>query len=125
MFRGRLWLALDCVISLFQKKKTKKQNELVTSVDRLPLQIVVDEVGYELLDEHLSAETADYSSDASVSSAPLRRRNKRKAYVPRGACSVLVPAGVDLFEPEYDPLPGPSSGILLKTSLSHFKLERL
>ncbi|VDK84661.1 unnamed protein product [Litomosoides sigmodontis] len=71
--------------------------------------IVVDEVGYELLDEHLSGETADYSSDASVSSAPLRRRNKRKAYVPRGACSVLVPAGVDLFEPEYDPLPGPSS----------------
>lgn len=77
------------------------------------MQIVVDEVGYELLDEHLSGETADYSSDASVSSAPLRRRNKRKAYVPRGACSVLVPAGVDLFEPEYDPLPGPSSGISL------------
>uniref|UniRef100_A0A0R3S4S3 C2H2-type domain-containing protein n=1 Tax=Elaeophora elaphi TaxID=1147741 RepID=A0A0R3S4S3_9BILA len=72
--------------------------------------IAIDEVGYELLDEHLSGETADYSSDASVSSAPLRRRNKRKAYVPRGACSVLVPAGVDLFEPEYDPLPGPSSG---------------
>lgn len=80
-------------------------------VDRLSLQIVVDEFGYELLDEHLSGETADYPSDVSVSSASLRRRNKRKAYVPRGACSVLVPAGVDLFEPEYDPLPGPSSGI--------------
>uniref|UniRef100_A0A8R1XTW9 PWWP domain-containing protein n=1 Tax=Onchocerca volvulus TaxID=6282 RepID=A0A8R1XTW9_ONCVO len=88
----------------------KETKRIVAQLPSSGKPIVVDEVGYELLDEHLSGETADYSSDASVSSAPLRRRNKRKAYVPRGACSVLVPAGVDLFEPEYDPLPGPSSG---------------
>ncbi|CAG9539686.1 unnamed protein product [Cercopithifilaria johnstoni] len=87
----------------------KETKRVVAQLPPSEKPIVVDEVGYELLDEHLSGETADYSSDASVSSAPLRRRNKRKAYVPRGACSVLVPAGVDLFEPEYDPLPGPSS----------------
>ncbi|EJD75023.1 hypothetical protein LOAG_17748 [Loa loa] len=88
----------------------KETKRIVAQLPSSEKPIVVNEVGYELLDEHLTRETADYSSDASVSSAPLRRRNKRKAYVPRGACSVLVPAGVDLFEPEYDPLPGPSSG---------------
>ncbi|VBB32693.1 unnamed protein product, partial [Acanthocheilonema viteae] len=92
----------------------KETKRIVAQLPSSEKPIVVDEVGYELLDEHLSGETADYSSDASVSSAPLRRRNKRKAYVPRGACSVLVPAGVDLFEPEYDPLPGPSSEYHLK-----------
>ncbi|KAM3725993.1 PWWP domain-containing protein 2A [Dirofilaria immitis] len=88
---------------------SKETKRIVAQLPSSGKPIVLDEVGYELLDEHLSGETADYSSDASVSSAPFRRRNKRKAYVPRGACSVLVPAGVDLFEPEYDPLPGPSS----------------
>lgn len=81
------------------------------------MQIDDDEVvggGYESADEQqFSSETASsYSSDVSASSEPLQKRNKRKAYVPRGACNVLVPAGVDLFEPEYDPFPGPSSGIL-------------
>lgn len=100
----------------------KETKRIVAQLPSSEKPIVVDEVGYELLDEHLSGETADYSSDASVSSTPLRRRNKRKAYVPRGACSVLVPAGVDLFEPEYDPLPGPSSGSargLCNVELSH------
>ncbi|VDN17522.1 unnamed protein product [Gongylonema pulchrum] len=64
-----------------------------------------DEVGDESGEEHFSCESASFSSDASTCSVPLPKRNKRKAYVPRGACSVLMPAGVDLFEPEYDPVP--------------------
>uniref|UniRef100_A0A914ZEK4 PWWP domain-containing protein n=1 Tax=Parascaris univalens TaxID=6257 RepID=A0A914ZEK4_PARUN len=30
------------------------------------------------------------------------RTNKRKAYKPREACNIVMPAGVDPFEPEYD-----------------------
>ncbi|VDM96313.1 unnamed protein product [Thelazia callipaeda] len=78
-------------------------------VDGLQLQIV-DELTSEFLDAHLNGSAGGYSPDTSMTSALFRQRNKRKAYIPRGACSVLVPAGVDLFEPEYDPLPGPSSG---------------
>ncbi|VDM23687.1 unnamed protein product [Toxocara canis] len=33
---------------------------------------------------------------------PPVRANKRKAYKPREACNIVMPAGVDPFEPEYD-----------------------
>lgn len=44
-----------------------------------------------------------------VTKSPTPVKNKRKDFTPRGAYSVMVPAGVDPFEPEYDPVPGPSS----------------
>lgn len=44
-----------------------------------------------------------------VTKSPAPVKNKRKDFTPRGAYSVIVPAGVDPFEPEYDPVPGSSS----------------
>lgn len=84
---------------------------------------IPDDTGYESAHEHACNEKVDYISDASTSSEPVPKKNKRKAYVPRGACSVLVPAGVDLFEPEYDPLMSIASGTpntYSKEKMAHF-----